>query len=190
MTTTGGTTRARVSVVDLGWLTWRQHRWSVLSVGVAMLALFGYGATHDPRQTVDYQIYVLPSMAGIIAVFWAAPLLAREYEQHTTLLAWSQDVTPLRWLVGKAVPLAVIAVGLAAATGALASSVADSLHHLRPQDFTRFDGLHFEMSVLPQVGYVLFGFALGLALSALIRRTVPAMAPRSWRSSRSGGWWP
>jgi hypothetical protein len=54
----------------------------------------------------------LPMLAGM---FWGAPLLAREYEQGTDILAWTQTVSRRRWLAVKLT--AFTAAAIAAATG-------------------------------------------------------------------------
>lgn len=48
---------------------------------------------------------------------WAGAVIGRELENRTALLAWTQGVTPTRWLAAK---LTVPAVLLAAGTGAIA----------------------------------------------------------------------
>ena len=58
---------------------------------------------------------VLPALAGL---FVGAPLLAREFEQGTYRVAWTQAITRRRWLLSKTALLAlatVVAGGLASA---------------------------------------------------------------------------
>src|SRR5206468_12843846 len=57
----------------------------------------------------------LPMLVGI---FWGAPLIAREVEQGTQRLAWTQSVSRLRWMTTKLVLLLA-----ATAAGALIFSV-------------------------------------------------------------------
>jgi ABC-type transport system involved in multi-copper enzyme maturation permease subunit len=111
----------------------------------------------------------------VVAVFWAAPLLAREFEQRTNLLAWSQDVSPWRWLRTRAGWLTLAAAVLGAVLGMFVVGQADGLSGLRPSSYPEFAQLRFEAFLPLQIAYVLFGFALGLAASALLRRVVPAM---------------
>jgi hypothetical protein len=93
-------------------------------------------------------------------------------------VAWSQDVSPVRWLVGKIVPIAVAVVGLAVVLGVAVAGLGDRLNTLTGpyNGYGPFDSFHFEAFVPLQVAYAVFGLALGLAMSALVRRTVPAMA--------------
>lgn len=116
----------------------------------------------------------LPLLAGM---FWGAPLLAREYEQGTDILAWSQTVSRRRWLTVKLT--AFIAAAIVAATGF-------SLLFgwwFRPFAQLAFHGGQsriqpnvFDVQGIVPIGYTLFAFALGTTAGALIRRTVPAMA--------------
>ena len=62
-------------------------------------------------------------MPLLIGVFLGVPVLAREHEQRTLLLAWSQDVSPARWLWTK---LALLGLFVAALTTAVAG-VSDHL---------------------------------------------------------------
>ncbi len=187
--------RDRVGWGDLLWLTWRQHRWSI----VGLTALIGAFAVtwlamawvvHDSG-TTQHRIWligglyntaqlvsVLPAFVGlVIAVFWAAPLLSREYEQKTHVVVWTQDLAPTRWLVGKAVLLGVPAIGLAAGFGASVLTLLQAIRSVRPDQkaFPAFGFASFEAEPFVQVGFAAFGFALGLAFSALTRRTVLAM---------------
>lgn len=194
-------TRARVGTVDLLWLTWRQHRWAIVSGVVSVAALGGYilwnereitpqayarcggpcnsmqlfGMFSDQRGVADLTDGVAAALGLVIAVFWAAPLLAREFEQRTNLLAWSQDVPAWRWLRSQAAWLTLAAAVLGAVLGTFVVGQADGLSGLKPSSYGEFTLLRFEAFLPLQVAYVVFGFALGLAVSALLRRVVPAM---------------
>ena len=52
----------------------------------------------------------------VIGLFWGVPVVARELELRTATLAWSQDVSPRRWLrraVAVLVALTVVVSGVA-----------------------------------------------------------------------------
>ena len=194
--------KRQVGVLDLLWLVWRQHRWTIITGVGLLLAAWGFvlwnestvdpadfarcrescqqlelfGAFADQRSFADVHIIIAGAFGLLIAVFWAAPLIAREYEQRTNLLVWSQDVSVPRWLLGKVVPLAVVGTALAALLGTIVSNEVDRMHALGNDYYDEFTLLHFEASVPLQAAYALFGFALGVAVSAVVRRTVPAMA--------------
>lgn len=192
------TTRRRVTALDLTLVAWRQHRVTVGLTALGALALVGLlvssavevgglapvrcaagchiaEPTYPIRAAADLRMQLVTGFAAVVAAFWAAPLITREYEQRTHLLAWSQDVSPVRWLVGKVVPLAGVAAGLALLLGAVAGAVGDRSSAYLPIAFDRFESWRFEAFGPLQVGYALFGFALGLALGVLLRRTVPAI---------------
>src|SRR5699024_8746632 len=125
-----------------------------------------FSSLRQPAQLLEQCI---AGYGAVVAVFWAAPLLAREHEQRTHLFAWGQDVSALRWLAGKTLLLATIAAAFAALLGSLGTlllrqfnTAATTSRHV---GFAVFDGRLFEAAPLVQVGYALFGFALGLLFS-------------------------
>lgn len=187
--------------LGLTWLTFRQHRWVVLSVGLVAVAviatmvwtnhvlddLCGAGCSQDVRAAADallergnVQAQAVGLFALLIATFWAAPMVSREFEQRTHLLVWTQDVSPVRWLFTKSALLAGIAAALAAGLGVSAAALARQLSALDPVWGSRFSGRLFEADVLLQVVYVLFAFVVGLVVSALLHRTDAAMALASF----------
>lgn len=206
-------TRSHVGWGDLLWLTWRQHRWTILGTGALVVAVVGLAlgmawhtdATGDTHELLGEWGYIgtaqmltfAPTVFGaVIAVFWAAPLLSREYEQRTHLVVWSQDITPLRWLTGKVVLLGVTAVAFAAGLGLALVKLLNSINEVNVQPpFPPFSASSFEAAPQVQAGYAAFGLALGLAFSAVTRRTVPAMGLTLGvffvtRSFVAGGWRP
>lgn len=199
MTLTSTTTSARnhVSWTGFAWITWRQHRLMLLGTGVLVAIgtiLMGLIAVAAGSWTslqlpewmpdtlapvADMLLTFLLSFSAVIAAFWSAPLLSREYEQHTHLFAWSQDVSPARWLAGKSLVLILTAAGLALLLGFTADLM---IQQLQPGGgrvvgglFNQFRAPYFGAAALVQLGYTLFGFALGLVISAISRRTVLAM---------------
>lgn len=153
------------------WLTWRQHRWTIVGTTVlALAAAFGLISTESGRvgsmlMFGFYALIVQLAFGCVIGMFWGAPLIARELEERTYFVAWGQDMTPVKWLQGKALVLG----GLAAVLGALVG-LGDG-----------FGGVQdtwgrFEASVIVQSGYAIFGFALGVLIGLLTRHVVTAMA--------------
>jgi hypothetical protein len=106
-------------------------------------------------------------------MFWAAPLIAREYEAGTQRLAWTQSVSRLRWLTTKLVLILATATAAALGIGLLAEW---ALEPLGPAYGTQFGGTWFDVEGLVPAAYMLFALAAGVAASALTRRTIPAMA--------------
>src|SRR5262249_52324849 len=113
---------------------------------------------------------VIPLLLG---VFLGAPLIAREVEQGTHRLAWTQSVTRDRWALSKIglvfgfalVVIALFAWMVTVWSGPLVA-VSDD----------RFGFGTFDLRGIVPVAYGVFALALGTAAGALIRRTLPAMA--------------
>jgi ABC-2 family transporter len=120
----------------------------------------------------DYLVPWLNLLPAMIGVFVGAPLLAREFEQGTWRLAWTQAVSRTRWLAVKLVVLVAAIVISAAAFTALFSWYRGPLDQLDG----KFSSNAFDFEGLSIVGYSLFAFALGTVAGVLIRRTVAAMA--------------
>jgi hypothetical protein len=95
-----------------------------------------------------------------------APLVAREIEQGTNRLAWTQSITRTRWLLVK---LFVGALSCCALVGAMAPLLEWWTGAV--QRGARIQPTSFDLSGFVDVAYVLFAFMLGAALGALIRRT-------------------
>jgi ABC-type transport system involved in multi-copper enzyme maturation permease subunit len=113
---------------------------------------------------------IIPLFVGL---FWGAPLVAREIEQGTQRLAWTQSVTRSRWFWSKLAMIAAAAVAGAVAFAELVtwwSSMFVQAHGDRI-----VPGI-FDIRGIVPVAYVLFALALGVLMGSLIRRTVPAMA--------------
>jgi ABC-type transport system involved in multi-copper enzyme maturation permease subunit len=183
------------------WITWRQHRtalvgglvvtavltglllwiWQgVAEINAACAALdcwIGAAGAMGDRASYTYTVLFLgqPVLGGLIAVFWAAPLLAREYEQRTYQLVWSQDVTPMRWLGGKVAVLGAAAVVLSAVLAAASWQLVEAMRTSPGGTFGMNDYRALEYWPPTQVLYTLFGFALGLAVGMATKRVVLAM---------------
>jgi hypothetical protein len=115
----------------------------------------------------------LVAAPGLVGAFWGAPLISRELEHGTHRLAWTQSITRTRWLTVK---LAVVGGASVAATGLLSLMVTWWSTPIDRADTNRFSaGLFGERNITP-LGYAAFGFALGVTIGLLIRRTLPAMA--------------
>ncbi|MCX4749952.1 ABC transporter permease [Kitasatospora sp. NBC_01287] len=113
---------------------------------------------------------LLPLLVGL---FFGAPLIAREVEDGTHRLVWTQGVSRVRWaavkfgLVGSvAVLLAVVyALGVTWWIAPLASAGAG-----------RFAYGYFDVQGIVPIGYTLFALALGLFVGTVRPKVLPAMA--------------
>jgi ABC-type transport system involved in multi-copper enzyme maturation permease subunit len=116
----------------------------------------------------------LPLLAGM---FWGAPLLAREYEQGTDILAWTQTVSRRRWLAIKLTAFIAAAIVAALSFSLLFGWWFGPFSQLAIHGGqSRIQPNVFDVQGIVPIGYTLFAFALGTAAGTLIRRTVPAMA--------------
>ncbi|BEL04537.1 ABC transporter permease [Actinoplanes sichuanensis] len=180
------------------WLIWRQHRTEICVLGL-IVAVFGAALlvlgmqAHDLfpggparcgaedctasfRRLDDEYGYLENLLAAfylvpvVIGAFLGAPLLARELEDGTWQLAWTQAVPRMRWLAAKLVALAGVTVVLTAMFTAV-------LTWFR-QPFDAWEGRFqydaFDLEGLVPVAYALFAFAAATAAGAILRRSLPA----------------
>ncbi|WP_431883264.1 ABC transporter permease subunit [Micromonospora gifhornensis] len=111
--------------------------------------------------------YLVPVVIG---AFLGAPLLARELEDGTWQLAWTQAVPRMRWLAAKLVALAGVTV-------ALTGMFTVVLTWFR-QPFDAWEGRFqydaFDLEGLVPMAYALFAFGVATAAGAILRRSLPA----------------
>jgi hypothetical protein len=185
------------------WVTWRQHRAQALAtlIGLAAIGIFSlitgprivaafrelHACTVVPGQdcsllqdSFDQRFnglqFVIPLYMVIpllLGVFLGAPLIAREVEQGTHRLAWTQSVTRDRWALSK-IGL-VFGFGLAA-LALFAWTVTVWSGPLVDASDSRFGFGSFDLRGIAPIAYGVFALALGTAAGALIRKTLPAMA--------------
>ena len=187
-------------------LIWRLHRQQAIFAGAALVllavvllvtgvtmandyhsALSNCGATrscgdlpgelfHGDGLIIDLVsfTFVVPLLFGL---FWGAPLVAKEFEQGTQDLVWTQGVTRRRWMTSN---VACVLIAAAAWGGALSLLVTwwrgpeDALHG------GRF-GVAFDITGVTPVAYDVFAVALGLAAGTMLRR-------RPTRDRNDTGW--
>jgi ABC-type transport system involved in multi-copper enzyme maturation permease subunit len=114
-------------------------------------------------------------MPALIGVFIGAPLFARELEQGTHVLAFTQSVSRTRWMVSKLVIALVPALIVLIALQSLVSWWLSAAGTLGPLHNGSFNALNFGVAHASPVGYALFAFALGTLLGVMSRRTLVAM---------------
>ena len=198
-----GRSRGGARLIDLVWLTWRQHRAAIIagltlagavigailyltarittinhecgntacpggSAQAASLAgAFGLSALSNYLTII---VMLVPLLAG---VFLGIPLLAREHEQRTLLLAWSQDITPQRWLWTKLALLGALTAAVGAAVSAAAGHLADAISIATGQSL--FDSGAFLVTGTVPLAQSVVWFIAGVALGAAYRRTMAAI---------------
>src|ERR1700726_586486 len=172
------------------WVTWRQHRvealWALVLAGLvggftayAAYELWlaapncpitvghGFCLSNDVFGQIaqailrfnlaQYGLVVLPALAG---AFIGAPLVAREIENGTQHLAWTQGVTRMRWLLVK---LALVFIPLIAAA-ALVGYLEVVFLNLQGPQVNRWD--IFDQPAPVVVVGTFFALAMGVAFSA------------------------
>ncbi|WP_299539610.1 hypothetical protein [uncultured Streptomyces sp.] len=119
---------------------------------------------------------LLMALPAVFGAFMAGPAVGRELESGTYKLAWSQAVSPARWLAAKlAVPAA------AAVTATLVLTAASAWYRPENQADRPYVLAWYGPTLYGSLGTVpfalaLFGLAVGTLAGVLLRRTVAAMA--------------
>jgi ABC-type transport system involved in multi-copper enzyme maturation permease subunit len=179
------------------WLTWRQHRLAIVVAVALLVALTAAvtvlgvetsalsrevgpdriqaaqraGTIQQAWNLVWVVLLVLPVLAG---VFLGAPLLAQDLERRTHRLLWTQGVTRRRWLVGK-LGVVLAAVVLAAGLFGVVDQLAIQTHWTTPGGWSQGRWNDFDQSGLALPAYLVFAIVLGIAVGAVVRRTLLAM---------------
>jgi hypothetical protein len=161
----------------IGWLVWLNTETS--SAGEKETAYCDHHETCNILNQLDYgqrtawiATLVCYSFLGVAA--WAgAALIGRELESGTAQLAWTQGVSPARWLAAKlAVPALLLTFGAGALV--LAYRRGWSAHPgLRDGDWT--SAATFVARGPATVAYALCALAVGTLTAFLLRRALPAL---------------
>ncbi|MEU9960229.1 hypothetical protein [Streptomyces sp. NPDC050982] len=130
-------------------------------------------AFHRYDRAVAYSTLAVTCFPFLVAVWAGAALIARELETGTAHLAWTQSVSPTRWLAAKlAVPALLITAGTA---------VLVPLHRLMwNQDAWLRSMDWYDRSIYPSSGtlplaHALCGLALGALAGLVVGRALPAL---------------
>jgi hypothetical protein len=114
----------------------------------------------------------LPLVMVVIGVLVGAPLVAREVEQRTQLVAWTQSISRRRWYVTKT---SVLATGLALA-GLVVGLANDRVQiPLTRGGLTSSRWIWFFSMDLTLAAEAVLAFALAVAAGAYLRRTLAAI---------------
>jgi ABC-type transport system involved in multi-copper enzyme maturation permease subunit len=181
----------------MSWVTWRQHRlegvWVALLGGLLALTIayvareVDLGNCSGPGQQIclpddaagqiaqaivrfnlfTYALVVFPALAG---AFIGAPLVAREVEQGTHRLVWTQGLTRVRWFVTKVVLVLLPLLTVAGLVGMLEVV----LLNVESAQVNRW--AFFDQQAPVTVAATFLAFAFGVAAGAVVGRSIPAMA--------------
>jgi hypothetical protein len=190
----------------LPWTVFRLHRWALwvwiayVAVGAGLL-LWAWGpVANDVRAVMDrcatvttpgcdtalnpyndfltYGFFFILLAPFLVGAWAAAALTARETESGTIRLAWTQSVTPARWLTAKLVlPGAVVAAGttLLLALYRLAYREGAGLREQQDVTVLWWDEGYFATLGVVVVPRVLCAVAVGVLLGLLLRRTLASL---------------
>ena len=128
----------------------------------------------DQYGTVVNSTVYLVVLPVLIGLFWGAPLLARELEQGTHRLVWTQTTSRTHWLTVKFA--ALIATTILAGLGLAALLSWWFRPFQQVQALSRINPDVFGLVGIAPIGYALFAFALGAAAGTVLHRVIPAMA--------------
>ncbi|MFF5844565.1 ABC transporter permease [Streptomyces massasporeus] len=127
--------------------------------------------------TVTVVIGILFLLPTLTAAWAGGSLIGRELESGTARFAWTQSVTPARWLAAKlAVPALLLVPGTLAIT-LLHRTLWTSDHHLMRVLAWRawYDDGVFEANGVLATAHALTALALGVLSGVLLRRALPAL---------------
>ncbi len=179
-------------------LAWRLQRWEILFVAVGCLALtaaaawlaldmrsvlarcgtsdatvacdiiFAFQETHGSVVgTVQTLIEYMPFVVGLVL---GVPIVTREVEQRTALIAWPMAGSRLRWLAWRLTPVLLIGLVLAAVLAVAADQLARAYF---PHSDIGF--VEYEARGLPLVMRTALMLVAGVAVGAVVGRLLPAL---------------
>ncbi|MGW5047233.1 ABC transporter permease [Streptomyces griseoluteus] len=125
--------------------------------------------------TYEFLTYAMILLPFVVAAWAGATLTARELESGTALMAWTQGVSPVRWLVVRlTLPAVVLTVGasLLVALHRFAWEAPEERTGDRP---TWWQPFTFHANGPTVVAACLTALAVGTLTGLLVRRTLPAL---------------
>ena len=142
----------------------------------ALLARYSGGQQSSFAHAYNFAIPLfeegLPLLMVVIGVLVGTPLVAREVEQRTQLVAWTQSISRGRWYATKT---SMLAACLALA-GLLAGFASDRIQiPLNRGGLTSSRWIWFFSIDLAPAAEAVLAFALAAAIGAYLRRTLPAI---------------
>ncbi|HEY5004145.1 MAG TPA: ABC transporter permease subunit [Ktedonobacteraceae bacterium] len=117
--------------------------------------------------------YALLALPPIIGMFFGAQIVARELEQGTYRLIWTQSISWSRWLLIKVGGIVAL---LLCATIILCCLLLWWKTPVVPTLYSLWDHTNYDVWSLPAIAYTLFAFTLGVCMGTIVRKAVPAMA--------------
>jgi hypothetical protein len=185
----------------LAWVSWRQHRGTLIGLAVLVAALAAFtvtdglwtqgvtnplGSCIPPGSPVPCQLFLNGQIYGVwysgilvpiaVGTFVGAPLLAREYASGTTRFAWTQGTGRTRLTVAQLILVALAVLAAGALLGGLARWASQPSAGQQPTAGSSWIPVLFNSSPVAEAAAAVLCFAVGVLAGVLIRRVVPAMA--------------
>ena len=124
------------------------------------------------QSLVQPLMLLLPLLIGTLV---GAPLLSREFERRTHLLAWGQSVSPTRWLAARLGSAAALVLVAAAAAAALCEWFWQQYMVPSGLDSYAFHPTTYGAIGAVPVAYALYALALGAVVGLLLRSTLASV---------------
>lgn len=118
-------------------------------------------------------VFALPVLLG---AFFAAPLFAREIEHGTHVLAFTQSVSRFRWMITKVAVLLLPSAVVVVVIQLLVDRWVSAAGMLGPERTSPFHWLNLDTTGPMPLAHLLFAFALGALLGAVMRRSLMALS--------------
>jgi hypothetical protein len=158
---------------------WAEYRASGCSGDSPNLGCDLPGPAHGRYETVVACASGLLAALPVLTGAWAGgALIGRELESGTAQLAWTQSVTPARWLAAKlAVPALLLVPGTLAITLLHRTLWVSDTHVTRSLGWRAWhDDSVFEANGTLATAHPLAALALGVLAGLVVRRALPALA--------------
>ncbi|MFI6153262.1 ABC transporter permease [Kitasatospora sp. NPDC051170] len=119
-----------------------------------------------------YAAILLLLLPVLVGLFLGAPMVAREVENGTHRMVWTQGISRRQWALSKFALVGGVSVLLAVV---YALGVAWWIEPLATAGPGRFGYMLFDVQGVTPVAYTLFAVALGVYVGTATRRVLPAM---------------
>jgi hypothetical protein len=135
-----------------------------------MRALDALGDQYASLTYAGVLLLILPLLVGL---FWGAPLIARETEQGTHRLVWTQGISRRHWALVKVGAVGGFTLAVSIVYGLGATWWMEPL--MTAGRMSRFESGLFDMQGMAPIGYTLFAVALGVFAGTVWQKVLPAM---------------
>jgi hypothetical protein len=130
-----------------------------------------FASRYFPMRTLGLAVFTFVPL--VFGMFWGAPVVARELEDDTASLVWTQRVSRRRWAWSQ---LGFVTLATVLAMGIFSWLVTWWYGPLNAATGDRFQWLIFDQQGLVPVGYAVFAVLLAAFVGAITGRTLRAMA--------------